>query len=79
MAPSPLFDFLIWPLQSQTERMTTDYRDLAVTCHPAAALSSVAFYCLSGLARPQVLTVDPAGICFSIYQENGSRVDSTLE
>lgn len=43
-----------------------DYRDLAVTCHPAAALSCVAFYCQSGLAGPQVLTLDPAGISFSI-------------
>lgn len=66
MAPSPLFNFLIWPLQSQTGRMTVDYRDLAVTCHPAAALSSVAFYCHRGLARPQILTLDPAGISFSI-------------
>lgn len=46
--------------------MTVDYRDLAVTCHPAAALSCVVFYCHSGLARPQVLTLDPAGISFSI-------------
>lgn len=39
-------------------------RHLLVTT--AAALSDVTFCCHSRLARPQVLTVDLAGICFPI-------------